>query len=105
MKSINTVTVTRLHGISLVKLIVPGATLGGILLSLLFGIAAFFGGQVVQWNGQYITGVQGAVAAPFICGGIGFIFGLFVSLLTYIGLRFYSLFRPLTLKYVPVHDD
>lgn len=101
MNNTETLHVGRLRGASIVKLIVLGSVIGCTLIVTIFGIAALFGAEVVKWNGRYVTGISGLLASPFIGAFLGTVFGLFSSVFTYVGLRFYSLFRGMSLEYVP----
>lgn len=101
MKNTETLEVDRIRGASVVKLILLGSTIGCALITSVFGIAALFGVEVVQWNEEYVTGIKGLVASPFIGAFVGFLFGLFSAVFTYLGLRFYSLFHGVSLEYVP----
>lgn len=105
MKNTEILQVARLRGASIVKLIVLGSVIGCTLISSTFGIAALFGAEVVQWNEQYVTGIKGLIASPFIGSFIGVLFGLFSAAFTYVGLRFYSLFRGVSLEYVPFNNQ
>lgn len=100
MNQTQVLTVARLRGASIVKLIVLGSTIGCMLISSLFGMAALFGVEAVQWNGQYITGIKGLIASPFIGAFAGILFGLFSAAFTWIGLRIYAIFRGITVEYV-----
>jgi presenilin-like A22 family membrane protease len=101
MKRTETLLVSRVRGASLVKLIVLGYVIGSTFITSIFGIAALFGVEILQWNEQYVTGIKGLIASPFIGAVLGLFFGLFAVLFVYIGLKIYSFFRDLTLEYVP----
>lgn len=100
MDNNKTLKIARLRGSSIVKLIMLGSVIGFTLFTSVFGIAALFGVEVLQWNGQYVTGVNALLAAPFIGAFIGTILGLMSATFTYVGLRFYSVFRGISLEYV-----
>lgn len=101
MKQTQTLEVSRLRGASIVKLAILGTVIGCTLVTTIFGIVGLFGLETVQWNGQYLTGLKGVVASPFVGAFIGIIFGMVFAVLAYIGLRVYSLFGGLTIEYVP----
>jgi hypothetical protein len=105
MKNTETLEVARLRGASIFKLIVLGSAIGCALITLVFGFAALFGIGAVQLNAQYVTGIRGLLVSPFIGAFVGLIFGLFSAVFTYVGLRFYSLFRGLSLEYVPSENQ
>lgn len=102
MKQTKTMEVARLRGATIAKLIILGSVIGCTLLTTAFGIAGLFGAETVQWNGQYVTGLNGLIASPFIGAFIGIIFGMFTAAMTYVGLRVFSLFRGISIEYVPV---
>jgi len=95
----------RLRGGTIIKTILIGNTIGCSLLVSIAGVFALFGAESIQWNEQYVTGIKGFIASPFIGAFIGFLFGLFTAFFTYIGLRVLSLFRPLTVEYVPCNTS
>lgn len=105
MKTTETLEVARLRGASIVKLIMIGSVIGGTIITSAFGIAALFGVEVVRWNGEGVTGLKGLLSSPFIGAFIGVIFGLFSATFTYVGLRFYSIFRGISLEYVPSENQ
>jgi len=105
MKNTEKLEVARVRGASIVKLIVLGSVIGCSLITTIFGVAALFGAEVVQWNEQYVTGIKGLIASPFIGAFIGVLFGLFSSVFTYVGLRVYSLFQGVSLEYVPSNNQ
>lgn len=101
MKKTETLDVARVRGATLAKLIILGSIVGCTLITTLFGVAALVGVEVIHFNNQYVTGAKGLVGAPFIGAFVGVGFGLFSFFFIYIGLRFYSFFRSITLEYVP----
>ncbi|MCX4186646.1 hypothetical protein [Methylophaga sp. OBS4] len=105
MRNTETLHIARIRGASIVKLILLGSTIGWALLTSIFGIAALFGVEVVQWNDQYVTGIKGLIVSPFIGAIVGVLFGLFSAIFTYVGLRIYSLFRGFSVEYIPASDD
>lgn len=105
MKNTETLEVARVRGASIVKLIVLGSVIGCTLITSVLGFAALFGAEVLQWNKQYVTGIKGLLASPFIGAFVGVLFGLFSATFTYVGLRFYSLFRGVSLEYVPSNNQ
>lgn len=105
MKNTETLVVSRVRGSSIVKLIVLGSVVGCSAITTLFGIAALFGAEVLQWNGQYVTGIKALITSPFMGAFFGVVFGLFSSIFTYVGLRVYSLFRGLSVEYVPAQSS
>jgi hypothetical protein len=104
MKNTKTLDVDRIRGASVIKLILLGSTTSWILVTSVCGVAALFGAEVIQWNGQYVTGMKGLIASPFIGAFVGILFGLFSAAFTYLGLRFYSLFRGISVEYVPANS-
>lgn len=101
MKQTETLEVSRLRGATITKLIVLGSVIGGTLITTAFGVVGLFGVELFQWNGQYLTGLKGLIASPFIGAFIGLIFGMVTTVMTYVGLRFFSLFRGISIEYVP----
>lgn len=101
MKQTETLDVSRLRGATIAKLIILGSVIGCTLITTVFGIAGLFGAETVQWNGQYLTGLKGMLASPFVGAFIGIIFGMFTASLAYIGLRVFSLFSDVSIEYVP----
>jgi len=93
--------IKRLRGASIFKIIVFGSALGCAVISTIFGIFALFGAEVVQWNEQYVTGIKGFLASPFLGLFAGGFLGLFASFFVYIGLRAYSMFRNIVIEYIP----
>ncbi|MBI3712152.1 MAG: hypothetical protein HY253_04200 [Burkholderiales bacterium] len=105
MKKTETVEVARVRGATIVKIVTLGSVIGWALMSSLFGVAALFGVEVIKWNGAYLTGLAGLLASPFVGAFVGLVFGLLTSLFAYAGLRFYSLFRTLTVEYIPSENQ
>ena len=105
MKQTEHLEVSRLRGGTIIKLIVIGSIIGCTLFATLAGAIGLFGVELLQWNGQYLTGVKGLVASPFVGAFIGMIFGGIVSATTYIGLRFFALFSSLSIEYLPAHQS
>ena len=101
MLQTETLTVKRLRGATIVKIILLGNVLGWSLLTTVAGLFAMFGAEIIQWNNHYVTGLSGFLSSPFIGMFIGLVFGLFTAFFSYIGLRMLSVFRPLTIEYVP----
>ncbi|HET7370909.1 MAG TPA: hypothetical protein VFK45_08730 [Gammaproteobacteria bacterium] len=100
MNKTETIVAARIRGATVIKLIVLGSTLGYTIIGLLCGIASLFGVEILQWNDEYVTGVTGFVASPFIGAFIGLIFGLFSAAFTYLGLRTYAFFRAVSVEYI-----
>ncbi|MGM0442302.1 MAG: hypothetical protein ACQEQC_07775 [Elusimicrobiota bacterium] len=100
MDKTKTLKADRIKSTSITKLILLGSVLGGILLITLFGLAALFGVEILKWNDQYVTGIKGLIASPFIGAFAGFIFGVASSVLTSVGLGVYSKFRGIKINYV-----
>ncbi len=92
--------VKRLRGASIFKIIVVGSAVGCAVISTVFGVFALFGAEVVQWNEQYVTGIEGFLASPFIGLFAGAFFGLFTFLFVYVGLRVYSMFGDIVIEYL-----
>lgn len=95
------ITVKRIRGGSIIKTILIGSVIGCAIITTIFGLFSLFDAEVVKWNGEYVTGIKGLVAAPFIGMFIGGIFGLFTSFFVYIGLRIYALFNDISIEYIP----
>jgi len=95
------ITVRRIRGGSLVKLILFGSMIGGAAVMTVFGFFGLFGAEIIMWNDHYVTGVKGFLASPFMGLFGGGIMGLMSSFFIYIGLRIYSFFRPLEIEYIP----
>jgi len=100
MPKTEAVEVLRLRGASIFKLVLLGSTVSWTALGLVFGALALAGFDVVQWNGDYLAGVRGLVAAPMISALAGLLWGVVCAVGIYLGLRLYALFRPLTLEFV-----
>jgi hypothetical protein len=105
MENTETLDAARVRGTSIVKLVVLGSVVGFSLITTIFGVAALFGAEVVQWNGVYLKGVKGFIASPFIGAFIGILFGLFSAFFIYVGLRFYALFSGISVEYVPSNSQ
>ena len=101
MNMTESIKTKRVRGTSILKLIVIGCAFGCATITTIFGILSLFGANVVQFNGQYITGVKGFLASPFIGLFAGVFLGLFTSFFVYIGSRIYSLFRNIEIEYIP----
>ncbi len=99
-----TLRVQRLRGSSIFKLILLGNVIGFTLPCVVFSVPAVFGVEILSWNGEYITGPLALVMGPSIGVFAGALLGLFVGLLTYVGLRVFSLFHSLELEYVPIDE-
>jgi len=99
------ITVKRIRGGSIIKVILIGSVIGCAIVTTVFGFFALFGAEVVKWNDQYITGIKGFIASPFIGLFIGGVFGLFTSFFVYIGLRIYALFNDISIEYIPSNQS
>ena len=100
MTTAQTLTVARLRGATLFKLILLGSTIGGTLITFALGFFALFGVEILYWNGRPVTGITGLVSSPFLGAFLGFLLGVFCAAFSYVGLRVYALFRNVTLEYV-----
>lgn len=91
------VTVDRLYGGTVYKLIGIGLTCSVIPFSLLMGIFALFGANTVSWNAKPIVGMWGLALSPVIgvllCVVLTFVLGTACV----VGLWVYSKFRPVVL--------
>lgn len=90
----------RIHGSTLVKLIVLGSTTGFTLFTTALGIAALFGAHTVDINSHYVTGIKALFIGPFLGLFMGISLGLLCAFSTYIGLRSWALFRSIRVKYI-----
>ncbi|MDQ2077738.1 GNAT family N-acetyltransferase [Marinimicrobium sp. ABcell2] len=97
--------IARMRGASIFKLTLMGSVMGCTLIMSVFGVGALFGLEILQWNEQYVTGIKGLVASPFIGAFVGLLFGVFSAVFVYVGLRFYSLFSGISLEYIPSNHD
>ena len=98
-------TIQRLRGATIFKLILLGNTIGAAVLMSVLGIFTLFGTEIIQWDGQYLTGMRGLLLSPLIGTVLGFIFGLFTALFTYVGLRLFARFKLFTIEYVPANSN
>ena len=101
----NTITVKRLRGGAVFKLLLVGNMAFFLPLSLVAGILGMFGASTVTWNDQVVTGLP-ALPVTLMSGAL---FALVVSVLTwisvFIGLWVYSAFRPIQLEFIPLAGD
>jgi len=92
------ITVQRIAAGSLFKLI--GLGLAGVFVPIttIMGVFSLLGVQAItiKWNDQALTGIAGLLSSPFIGLFIAGIFTLLIGSCVVLGLRFYSLFRPIT---------
>lgn len=100
MNNTKILKVARVRGSSIVKMVILGSAIGCTLFTSVFGIAALFGVEALQWNGQYVTGVKALLSSPFIGAFMGILLGLISAPFIYVGLRVYSIFRGISLEYV-----
>jgi len=105
MDKAETLVVQRLKLGTVFKVILTGNIFGFAILATVIGIFSLFGAGVIKWNDQYITGFKGLIASPFIGIFVGLIIGIFTALFTYIGLRLYAMFKPMTIEYVAYMVD
>ena len=105
MKTSNTLTVKRIRGGSIFKFILLGSIIGFILFTTFLGIFALMGFEILKWNDEYITGIKGLIASPFLGAFLGVIFGLFNSIIIYIGLLVYSRFKDISIEYIPSNNS
>lgn len=84
---------------SLFKILFIGFTIGISVLCLIFGIAALFGSQTVEWFGEQKTGIEGLLYGLIMGPIFGFVFTLFMWFFTVIGLWIYSFINPLKISF------
>lgn len=84
---------------SLFKILFIGLTIGMSLLCVVFGIAALFGAQTVQWFGDHKTGIEGLLYSLIMGPIFGFVFTSIIWFFTVIGLGIYSFINPLKVSF------
>lgn len=99
----NKIQIKNLKGGSLFRLLIIGNTLFFIPLSIVMGVGNYFGfcQPILFWKGKPLTGLIGLIVSPF--SGAFFAIGIsgFLCFAIFIGLRIYTKFRPVELKFVP----
>ncbi|MDU0111735.1 hypothetical protein RT723_01655 [Psychrosphaera aquimarina] len=99
------VTAKKISKSSLFKILVLGNCLGLFVLCILFGVAAFFGAETVQWNDEYKTGLDGLFYSILMGPIFGFFFACVMWVYSAFGLWVYSLFRPIKITFVEVDQS
>ena len=95
----------RLRGSSIFKIIVLESAIGFAAISTFIGLFSLFGKEVIQWNGEYITGVMGFLISPFVGLFAGGFMGLFISIFVYLGSRIHSFLGGMIVEYVPYDES
>jgi hypothetical protein len=94
----------RIKAGSLFKLIFLGTASVFIPMFIFFGILALFGAKTVTVSGEHVTGIMGLIAALIMAPLFTLFFSLFGWIGSYIGIRVWGYFKPITLEYVPVEE-
>ena len=84
---------------SLFKIMFIGFTIGISILCLIFGIAALFGAQTIEWFGEHKTGIEGLLYSLITGPIFGFVFTSIMWFFTVIGLWVYSFINPLRISF------
>jgi hypothetical protein len=84
---------------SVFKVLVIGLTTSLSLFGVLCAIAALFGAETIQWNGEYKTGIEGLLYGLLIGPTLGLFFACIMWLFIAPGLWMYSFIRPLRLTF------
>ncbi len=100
-----TVTIGRLRGASIFKIILIGNALSFTLFCGIMSIPALMGFQVLKWNNQYIIGPWAILAGPVLGLVAGLMLGLVFGFSTYVGLKIFSCFQSLELEYTNPRDQ
>ena len=98
-------TVHRLRGTTVFKLVLIGNTIGIAVLFFIMGFFVLTGFEIIRWNGEYLRGIKGFILSPIIGVIISSGLGLFTAVFTYLGLRLFAKFKPLTIEYIPTDDS
>ena len=97
--------VKKLSKATVLKIYFIGIGISAMAVTVLSGIAAFFGAETVNWNGEQVTGGAALIYGPLI----GLMFTIFASLFFWIlslfGLWVYSFFRPLSLEFIELNIE
>ncbi|WED65254.1 hypothetical protein PXH66_00100 [Synoicihabitans lomoniglobus] len=94
----------RIKAGSLFKLVFLATSAVFCPMFLFFGILALFGAKTVTVSGSPVTGIMGLVAALIMAPLFSVIFSLFGWIGSYIGIRIWGHFKPITLEYVPAGE-
>ena len=99
------ITAKKISKGSVFKIYFFGLTGGFFIPFLIFGVSAVFGAETVQWQGGYVTGFAGFVAAMIMWPCFSFLFAGFMWLVSILGLWLYSLIKPITISFKGVVEE
>lgn len=101
------ISLDRLYVGSVYKVVFIGLACFFVPLTLVFGLLALFGADMVFWNGQAIRGISGLLLSPVIGAMVVGFLSIFLGTACVVGLWLYSKFKPLSLwgKNVAHHSD
>lgn len=91
--------VHKLSKFTIFRIYFIGIGVSAFTLTMLCGLAAFFGAETVNWNGEQITGISALLYGPLI----GFMITAFTSIVCWLfsifGLWLYSFYKPLIIEF------
>jgi hypothetical protein len=103
----NTIQIKHIRGGSLFKLLIIGNTVFFIPLSIVMGIANYFGlGQAaISLNQKPLTGLTGLIASPFTGVFFAIVISAFLWVVIFVGLWIYTKFKPVELEFIPFAQE
>ena len=84
---------------SLFKILFMGSLFGMGTFTVLCGIAAFFGAETVNWNGEVRTGLEGLLYGILMAPFMAILFSCVMWCFLAFGLWVYSFFGTLNIAY------
>jgi hypothetical protein len=98
------VTFKKISKGSLFKLLAIGFFTGFFVIFTVFGVAALFGADTVNWNNVPVHGISGFLLSWVLWFLCSFFFTVFTWLISILGLWLFSFKQNLTLKFKGVVD-
>ncbi len=97
--------VRKLSKATVFKIYFIGIGISAMTVTVLSGIAAIFGAETVNWNGEQVTGFSALIYGPLIGAMFTIFASLFCWVLSLFGLWVYSFFRPLSLEFIELNIE
>ncbi len=97
--------VKKLSKATILKIYFIGIGVSAMTFTTLCGIAALFGAETVNWNGDQITGSAALIYGPLIGAMITIFATLLCTVLSIFGLWVYSFFKPLSLEFTELSQE
>lgn len=97
--------VKKLSKATILKIYFIGIGVSAMTFTTLCSIAALFGAETVNWNGDQITGSAALIYGPLIGAMITVFATLLCTGLSIFGLWVYSFFKPLSLEFTELSQE